>query len=441
VVAGTSGPTRPPEAPGGFAPRTLIWLSAIGAGSLLFALLLSGGGDRASGRPVARPSTFSWSALGHRALADLLRASGLGVVARQSQDGRGLGPRRPLILAEPDPARLAADSPQDAADTRYGGFAERAREARSHGAPLVVVLPKWQGRPLPDHPEWVGPLQLLPLGEVARVLEAMPAAPWPAVTVYRRSLVACRDAEHGVPLDLDLMPAQLLAPHAGLLPIVVCGGGLLIAWQAAGSSAVVVIADPDLLNNQGLGRVGHAALIHDLLARRLRARGVVFDETLHGFRRGTGLLALALGPPLLPATLQMVLLFALVVWSGAGRFGKPLPPAAGLGAGKEVLLANTADLLTLGGHAGDSLARYYRLTLRAVAGSLFLPPDLPEPELLARLEDLAATRRVTRRIGPLARRVRHLPERAPAAAGRAVALAHQLYLWRLEMTDGSGKHP
>ncbi len=466
---------RPAESPGGFAPRAPLWLAAVVAGSLLFALLLSAGGGL-PGRAVAAPSTFSWSALGHRALAELLRASGLGVAARQSRDGRGLGPDRPLVLAEPDPARLgdgpapalagypsspsspsspsappAPPAPFDGAG-RSDSLRELVQEAQARDASLVVVLPKWQGRPLPGHPGWVGPLALRPPGEAQRVLQALALAPWPDVAVVRRAHPACRDAERDTPVEVALAPAQLLVPGAGvpdgaLEPIVRCGDGLLIARGSNAHHETVVIADPDLLNNQGLGRAGHAALIHDLLAHRLRARGVVFDETLHGFRRGPGLLDLALAPPLLPATLATLLLLALAVWSGAARFGKPLPAAAGAATGKEVLIANTADLLTAGGHAADSLARYYQMTLRAVAAASFLPPDLPEADLLVRLEELGAARGVGRRLAALARGVRDvrderdLPAAAPAAARRAAAMARQLYLWRMEMTDGRRRHP
>ena len=81
---------------------------------------------------------------------------------------------------------------------------------------------------------------------------------------------------------------------------------------------------------------------------------MVFDETIHGFNRTPGLLAEALRFPMVLAVLQGLLLLGLVLWAGMGRFGKPLPAAPGLAAGKEVLIGNTAKLLADGGHAADS---------------------------------------------------------------------------------------
>ena len=86
--------------------------------------------------------------------------------------------------------------------------------------------------------------------------------------------------------------------------------------------------------------------------------------------------------------LQSLLLLGVVLWAGMGRFGKPLPAAAGIGAGKEVLIDNTAKLLANGGHAADSVLLYFRQVTRAVAAHYFLPPDLPESERLARLQRL-----------------------------------------------------
>ena len=59
-------------------------------------------------RPTPEANTFSYSALGYHGLFEFLRSMGLGVVTRQAPAG-GVGPGRPLLLAEPDgrdPERL-----------------------------------------------------------------------------------------------------------------------------------------------------------------------------------------------------------------------------------------------------------------------------------------------------------------------------------------------
>jgi AAA lid domain len=233
------------------------------------------------------------------------------------------------------------------------------------------------------------------------------------------------EAAGGGRFRVDLAPAQLLAEAPQLEPIVRCPGGILVGQLGGEGPPGVVVADPDLLNNQGLGRADHAALLYDLLATRLGAEGVVFDETIHGFVRRGGLLAELLSFPLLPAFTHLLLATALVVWAGAGRFGKPLPGASRPLAGKTVLIANTAALLTRGGHSAASLERYFRQTLQAVASRLHLPPRLPAAETRRRLQQLSDARGLGIDLAAVAAQVRHLAGQPALLASSAVpALAY-----------------
>jgi hypothetical protein len=429
--------SAPPD--GSFSPRVIAVLAGLMAASLAAAaLLLAFGGDL--GRPpTARPNAWSEGALGHRALCELLVAEGFGVVRRQSRAAMGLGPERPLVLAEPDPD-AAGSHPSDAYE----------RDALVHGAAVVLVLPKWRAVDDADHPGWVAAARPWPAAEVvSRVEQVLGAPPVPDLAVRREGAAAlgpCRLVPSGdaAPADwspaVQLAPAQLIVPNDALQPVVDCGDGWLAARRPASAEApeMLLIADPDLLNNQGLGRADHAALMVRLLAGELHARGVVFDETIHGFRRQNGLLAEALSFPLLPATLHGLLLAGLLVWAANSRLGKPLPATPPPPPGKTVLIDNTAALLALGGHAGDSLARYYRITVRAVADHFFLPPELPPAELRARLEAIARARPEPRApASPGAPPPALLDGAGGRAAARAVRAAQRLYRWRLGMTDAS----
>ena len=492
-VAGSQEPAAGEgEAEGGFSRRAVAWMATVAGVSLLAAVLVSALGADLGTPSTARPTTFSEGALGHRALFELLAAEGLGVVTRQSRAAMGIGPRCPLVLAEPEPD----------ADARRGAGVRRPvpggaddpyeRDALARQAAVVLVLPKWRGEPDPRHPGWVSTVELLPvtevLGRVERTLGAMPAQ---GLRLERLAAgggdagLACRLAgadggdaagaggardgtdagaagDDGDTVDsgnpaaggpwtpsVELAPAQLIAPNEGLRPVVACRGGWLAALRPASGAApaMLLIADPDLLNNQGLGRADHAALAVRLLAVELHARGVVFDETIHGYRRAAGLLAEALRLPLLPATLHGLLVAALVLWAGAGRFGKPLPPPRPLAPGKAVLIDNTAELLARGGHVEESLAQYHRYTLQAVAAHLLLPPDLPPAALAARLAQLAprspaggrAGRAGPGELAAIERRMARLGSTAPGRRReeRAAALARSLHRWRSEMTDGT----
>jgi hypothetical protein len=350
---------------------------------------------------------------------------GLGVTSRQAPFGIGPGPNHPLILAEP---------------LERGSLRELSREAANRSAPLVLVLPKWAaGPPSERNPEWLSKVDLRPLPSVARFANALGQEGRKAETV---ELLRVKGGQRCSPgqglsrpeLSIQAAPLQLLKPSPGLKPLLECPGGILIA-RLGEDPGVYLIADPDILNNQGLGRGDNAAAVHGFLTWDLGAAGVVFDETIHGFHRASGLLAEALRFPLALATLQSLLLLGIVLWAGMGRFGKPLPAPTALAAGKETLIDNTAKLLASGGHAADSLQRYFAAMTRAVAAHYFLPPDLAESERLARLQRLADRRGQGVDLAALERSFQELP---PGRRGeeRAARIARQLHDWRGEMTHG-----
>jgi hypothetical protein len=429
------------ELPGGFSRRAVAWMVGLAVASFAAAILLQAYGGDLSDQPTAGANTFSYSALGHHGLAELLRAEGLGVSARQTRGGAGPGPDRPLVLAEPD-----LSGPDW--EKHLKALVDEARERR---APLVVVLPKWRGRPRRDQPGWVAQARLLSEDRIEGLLAALGIPALNGATIERHSalpsagLQSCHalggPAGSWRPFTIDVQPLQLLTPASGLTSEADCGRDLLIAVGSLGRDApeVFVVADPDLWNNQGLARADHAALAHELFIEHLGAQGVVFDETIHGYVRSRGLLAEAFRFPLLPGVLQGLLLLATILAAGMGRFGAPLPAPAGLAAGKEVLIDNTAQLLAHGGRTADSLHRYYQQTLRAVAARFFLPASLPEEEIAARLQEIGKRKGATLDLAALERRIAALDPTGRGARKtlpRAAALAKTLYRWRMEMTDG-----
>jgi hypothetical protein len=431
----------PPEEPadeieGGFSRRALAWIIGTVATSFVAAMLLGVYGADLERGPEPGPNTFSHSALGHRALAELLRSMGLGVVSRQSPAGGGVGPRRPLVIAEPD----LDESPSRLQDLR--------REATKRSAPLVLVLPKWRaGGPRKDKPEWLASVGLLDRAAVQWVVQALGEPELREVQPRRlRETGRCSAfwGPGGAPVELqvEVKPAQLLVPRPGLEPVVGCAGGLLVARRpgTATHPPIFLVADPDLLNNYGLGRGENATVVVGFLTEALGATGVVFDETVHGFNRTPGLMAEALRFPMSLGVLQSLILLGIILWAGMGRFGKPLPVPAGLAAGKEVLIDNTAKLLAGGGYAADSLARYFRQTTRAVAAHYFLPSDLPEGERLARLQRITAARGGSLSLVELEQSIRRLPE-SRRGGEPAATIARKLHQWRLEMTNGNRESP
>jgi hypothetical protein len=415
--------SAPEELEGGFSRRAVRWIVSVAAVSFIIAVLLSAFGQDLESRPSPGANTFSESALGHQALAELLRSLGLGVVSRQSPGGGGTGPGRPLIVAEPVETRRLKDILQAAA---------------SHKAAVVLVLPKWIGVPKKGRPEWVGTVKPVSEPEVLRALRDADLG-LDNLTIRRGSQsLPCTGFEDGRRFQVESQPIQLLGKVPGFEPVVECGGDLLVA-RRAGDPELIVISDPDVLNNQGLGRGDNAPLVVALLVERLGATGVIFDETVHGFSRTPGLLAEAFRFPLVLAVLQALVLVGTVLWAGMGRFGKPLPAAEGLAAGKEILIDNTAKLLASGGHTADSLATYFRQTTRAVAAHYFLPPDLPDRELVARLQRVTDSHGSRLDLAALERRIGRSSASARGRDERAARIARRLHQWRQEMMNGNRK--
>ncbi len=374
------------ELEGGFSRRTLGWIIGSVAVSLAVTLLLTIRAETLDPRPPENNS-FSYSALGHNAVVEFLKRTGLGVVSSRSLLGGDVGPQRPLVLAEPDPREPVWDR------ARLKDLADRARDLK---APLVLVLPKWRaGAPRKDRPEWLERVRIWSKPTVLRVASALQHPGLAGSSLQRVSQVRrCSSASESFTVQAD--PLQLLAPSQDMKDLVSCGSGVLVAeWAATDASPrVLVISDPDLLNNQGLGRADHAQMIYQFFMRDLGATGAVFDETIHGLTRTPGLLAEATSFPLGLAVLQGLVLLGVVLWAGMGRFGKPLPLSLGLAAGKEILIDNTAKLLENGGYAADGVVRYFRQVTRAVASHYFLPPDLPDGERIAKLQQITNARGV-----------------------------------------------
>jgi hypothetical protein len=424
---------------GGFSRRALAWIVGSVAISFVAAILLGVYGKDLDRRPNVRANTFSYSALGYRAVADLLRSMGVSVRSRQAAAG-GLGPHVPLILAEPD----------DTARIRT-----LSDEAKDRAAPLVMVLNKWRpGAARKDKPEWLAKVRPQYDHEILWRVQALGIGDLSKLDLTRaRGRIRCSAAWRPAdPPTVELRSAQLFRePLVGLEPLVKCDAGVLVARRQATeeSPQLVLISDPDLLNNHGLGRGENAAVLFELLTQRLGAAGVVFDETIHGFNRAPGLFQEAMRFPLVLGVLQGFLLLGVVLWAGMGRFGKPLPPPAALAAGKQLLIDNTAQVLASGGHAADCLVRYFRQTTRAVAAHYFLPPEMPDGERLAKLQRITGNRELrgqrgqrgdTLSLAELERSVWQLPDGRPGEE-QAAAIARRLYDWRMEMTNGHRESP
>jgi len=110
---------------------------------------------------------------------------------------------------------------------------------------------------------------------------------------------------------------------------------------------VVVVAEPDLMNNYGMADLERARLAHAIVDAALEGYDmpVVFDLTVAGLGRSENLLTLAFAPPFLAATLCLLLAAAVIAWRAFRRFGAPVAEAPALAKGKRQLARNGAALV------------------------------------------------------------------------------------------------
>ena len=115
----------------------------------------------------------------------------------------------------------------------------------------------------------------------------------------------------------------------------------------ANAYPVILVFEPDLLNNYGMAQQANAVLGERLVQAALagKAKTVNFDLTLDGFGHSQNLLELAFEPPFLAATLCLLLAALVALWRAFNRFGPPLLTGRSIAFGKYALVSNAAGLL------------------------------------------------------------------------------------------------
>jgi hypothetical protein len=333
-----------------------------------------------------------------------------------------LGGNGVLIVAEPDHV-LSGEA-----------FDQTQRAAKT----TLLILPKWRYEADDARKGWIAKAELLDEQAPRAALYSVDAQP----KVVRAPAPENFDV-NVLSLKPTLSGKVQLAQGAKLKPILATKDGILVGEIRDGARRVVVLSDPDVLENHGIGKGDNAAFARDLFEFLGTANATyVFDETIHGFRGGAsagGAGAPALSGLLLRFPYNLALVEALVglaLLGGAtiGRFGAPQAPPRELGLGKRGLIVNIASLINYGGHHGETLRAYVEASARDLAHSLKAPPDLPRRDLPAWLDRLGAARGVARPCSEILD--------AAEAAGthdlpRLLEAAQDLHCWKEDIARGA----
>jgi hypothetical protein len=396
---------------GGFSPMTMLVLVLVGVISVAGLGVLSAyapelkKGDDGGGHALSR------SSIGYAALVRLLNLSGEPVLTSR-------GPLPPtaeggLLVFTPQP-----------------GMSAKSLRRVGPGGPDLVVLPKWRTAPDPRHRGWTMTLDALPASDSLSVLpENQRKGLVLKTTQGDRTLRLARPNGQtiGGPVLLH-EPRALSGP--GWTPVIVdqTGAPVLVMHE---EPWIYVLADPDLLNTQGLKTLNGARTAVALLDLiRANDTPVIFDLTQHGFTRPRSILRLALEPPLVGATLVLVALAILAGIQAAVRFGPAQEKRRALALGKTALADNTAGLIRLARREHRMAPLYARLVQASAARAIGAPRGLEGPALDDFLDRVGKTVGAAHSYSALAERARD------AGPADLMAVARDLHTWKQELIRG-----
>ncbi|MCR2832720.1 DUF4350 domain-containing protein [Parerythrobacter lacustris] len=351
-----------------FDPRVVFGLLLFGALAFFLTLYFIGTGQTGGSENDGRAHAVSRGLTGYAGIVKLLEEEGHDVDVSRSRDKLD---QRNLLIVTPPKFAEAEDVAKIIADRRYVG-------------PTLVVLPKWNEAPasmfagqdveegwvelvgasVPDWAENLDEAQKdsngnlgysLPVELNVEVAEGLPS--WRGMDRSGRlpDGMAVQEIEQGNLVGLVFSARG--KPLAGYLD----DGGYYPAYEeAAGYNAdadpenyggeqygVVIVAEPDLLNNYGMADRTRAELGHALVDMAMDGDElpIVFDVTLNGLGGTQNLLTLAFTPPFLAATLCLILAMIVVAWRAFKRFGPPAAEGRAIAYGKAQLVRNSAGFI------------------------------------------------------------------------------------------------
>ncbi len=337
-----------------FSPRTVLALVLFGAVVFVALLWMIGAGMTGSDINDGSGHGGGKGLNGYAGMAQYLETRGFEVSKVQSLgalDKPGL-----LILTPP------AGGP--------GKQIEALVSKRRNIGPTVVIAPKWLAIQMPagapgaqrgwvalggtETPRWDGfedgiGVTIAPMRGGGKV------ATWHGAGVSG-ALPVAEQVESGSGSDLVALVrgtqdgrilAGFLADGGSYPALERLGGNTPAAEPDVGRYPVILVFEPDLLDNYGMADSANALLAERLIRAAMNGEKmpISFDLTLNGFARSANLLTLAFTPPFLAATLCLLLAAIVAGWRALLRFGPPRLGRRAIAFGKRALVSNAAGLI------------------------------------------------------------------------------------------------
>ena len=409
-----------------FSPRTLLAVLAVGAAAFLLLLYAIGAGWNGSRDQNGGAHAAANGLNGFSGLVRLLEARGHDVVLSRSE-GRF------------DEENLLILTPQHAAN---GEALWQLIVARRFVGPTVLILPKWFALPVtgPAAAEakagWVALFGASPpgwteaMGGLDTLDPAVAASPrWRGLGLSGGfpNPKQVQRAQGGLVALVSDASGRTLAGYRednGYYPILAEAAGAAVRDpdQGADESAwpVVVVIEPDLMNNYGLADRARAELAVGIVEAAIEDYDlpVVFDLTQAGLGRSENLLTMAFAPPFLAATLCLILAALVIAWRAFRRFGPPVAEVPALAMGKRQLARNGGGLVARAKRLhllGPPYAALVAQRLASALGVREADPDAREAAIARTLASRGLAADYVERADAL-RRARHPAELLRAAS-------------------------
>lgn len=389
---------------GPFNPRLVIGLVAAGILAFLaFLVLTAFAGNLGSGRD-GRAHALSVGATGFQGLVRLVGyTDGATRMIRSESDAHSTDD---LIVVAVEPRTEAA---------ALKAFVD-ARGQR----PTLLILPKWNTVPVEGRRGWVHDAGVIDPGLLSGLVKELDDVAVTAAGDDRRPLRGI-----GILNGMSVpTPGNLHAlKGSDIQPLIVNRSGDIVLGKIA-EWPLYLLADPDLLNNQGLKDPARASAAVDMVnALNVQSDMLAFDLTINGFGSSQNILQLAFEPPFLALTIALLLAALLAGLQGAFRFGPERREEREIALGKAALVENSAALIRLARREHRAGSAYAELIREAAASAAAAPAGVRGAELDAYLDRL--TKPGEPNFSSLAGRVRRAANRdALASAGR------DLFQWK-----------
>ncbi len=361
--------------------------------------------------------SFSKSAVGHAAFVTLAESEGWHVLKSQYNTADKLGSDSTLLLLEPPAGNPSSNRIEELIDW----------------APMLVVLPKRQGRTHPFKADWIGSAYLMNVSQANRVAGYLTED----IKVERPGTVS--QWEHGFDSQAtpDIDDLQLMTSDK-ITPIIWNEQGILFGRlnREYEEEPVWILSDPDLIATHGLARGWNAALAMNLLATVSEGRqGLVVDEVIHGFKRDPSLARAMFSHPFVYATVASLLAVIMFLLALTRRFGAPWRAVTTVDDSKAVFIENAARILHIAEKEQEALIRLVDDQALTVARHLNVPADLARNQLDHWLDGQSSKRGVNPGFTTIKRRILRVRDDDTTKRSRLLNLANQFYTWKQEIMN------